>query len=176
MGFQHTLDLAAGDTIVIVTHAATLRVDCHKMDENWSLLLQYRAGNQTPRGGGNVDHGQPLRGRPGAASTTNGPGHIGPTPIRAGSTLVSGQTREYGDVRQTDGLSLVPAKGIFGQLVPAHLLTPRETAKVLRISERTLWTITKSGSIQAVRFGRAVRYNPDAIKQWIQEHSKRGGM
>ena len=176
MRSQHTLDLAAGDTIVIVTRAATLRVDCHKMDEDWSLLLQYRAGNQPPRGGGDVDHWQPLQGRPGAASTTSGPGRTGPTPIRAGSTLVSGQTSEYGDVRPTDGLSLVPAKGVFGQLVPAHLLTPRETAKVLRISERTLWAITKSGSIQAIRFGRAVRYNPDAIKQWIEQHSERGGM
>ncbi|HSW01951.1 MAG TPA: hypothetical protein VLI39_17425 [Sedimentisphaerales bacterium] len=49
MGSQHTLDLAAGDTIVIVTHAATLRVDCHKMDGDWSLLLRYRTDAQCPR-------------------------------------------------------------------------------------------------------------------------------
>jgi excisionase family DNA binding protein len=56
---------------------------------------------------------------------------------------------------RSDGVSLVPGKGVFGQMVPAYLLTARETAKALRISEKTLWNITKSGSIQAVRFGRA---------------------
>jgi hypothetical protein len=48
MGSQHTLDVASGDAIVIVTRAATLRVDCHKMDGDWSLLLQYRADRQRP--------------------------------------------------------------------------------------------------------------------------------
>lgn len=48
MDSQHTLDLACGDAIVIVTRAATLRVDCHRMDGDWSLLLQYQADAQCP--------------------------------------------------------------------------------------------------------------------------------
>ena len=46
MGSQHTLNVACGDAIVIVTRAATLRVDCHKVEKDWSLLLQYRADSQ----------------------------------------------------------------------------------------------------------------------------------
>jgi hypothetical protein len=48
MGSQHTLDVASGDAIVIVTRAATYRLDCHKMDKDWSLLLQYRTDSQPP--------------------------------------------------------------------------------------------------------------------------------
>jgi excisionase family DNA binding protein len=59
-------------------------------------------------------------------------------------------------------------------MVPAYLLTARETAKALHISEKTLYNLTKSGDIQAVRFGRVVRYDPDAVKQWIEKHSKEG--
>jgi hypothetical protein len=46
MPSQCTLDVGCGDAIVIVTRAATLRVDCHRMDSDWSLLLQYRAEKQ----------------------------------------------------------------------------------------------------------------------------------
>jgi excisionase family DNA binding protein len=66
-----------------------------------------------------------------------------------------------------------PVKGVFGQMVPCGLLTARETARVLRISERTLHALTKSGEIQVVRFGRAVRYDPDVLKQWIEKQMKR---
>ena len=41
----------------------------------------------------------------------------------------------------------------------ALLLTSREAAKALSISERTLWTLTKAGLVQVVRIGRAVRYS-----------------
>lgn len=48
MGSQYTLDVACGDAIVIVTHGTTLRVDCHRMDGDWSLLLRYQADAQFP--------------------------------------------------------------------------------------------------------------------------------
>lgn len=49
------------------------------------------------------------------------------------------------------------------------LLTVRQAAKVLSISERTLWGLTKSGDIPAVRFGgRNVRYDPRDLDAWIQ--------
>jgi len=37
------------------------------------------------------------------------------------------------------------------------LVTAREAAKLLSISEKTLWTLTNRGGIQAVRIGRVVR-------------------
>ncbi len=49
------------------------------------------------------------------------------------------------------------------------LLTAREAARILSISERTLFTWTKRGEIQCVRIGRAVRYDPTDLKRWIQK-------
>jgi len=54
------------------------------------------------------------------------------------------------------------------------LLTARQAAKVLSISERTLWGLTKAGDIPAVRFGgRNVRYSPDDLRAWIQKRSEK---
>jgi excisionase family DNA binding protein len=39
------------------------------------------------------------------------------------------------------------------------LLTAREAAAALAISERTLWQLTKDGAVRCVRLGRAVRYD-----------------
>jgi excisionase family DNA binding protein len=168
MAPQYTLDVASGDAVVIVTRAATLRVDCHKMDKDWSLLLQYRADSQPP--GGRKDAGQwlPLEGQP---------GQMGQNPMVPTLNAISGQPVGYPGVRQADRppTEWVPAKGAFGQMVPSHLLTARETAKLLSISERTLFTLTKSGDMKAVRFGQAVRYDPEAIKQWIEQHSRTAG-
>lgn len=48
------------------------------------------------------------------------------------------------------------------------LLTAREAASTLRISERTLWTLTQPrGPIPAVRLGRLVRYDPRALADWV---------
>jgi excisionase family DNA binding protein len=38
-------------------------------------------------------------------------------------------------------------------------MTPREAAAALRISERTLWSLTKKGAIPSAKIGRAVRYD-----------------
>jgi excisionase family DNA binding protein len=38
------------------------------------------------------------------------------------------------------------------------LLTAREVAAALAISERTLWTLTNTGAIRSIKIGRAVRY------------------
>ena len=50
-----------------------------------------------------------------------------------------------------------------------QLLTPRDTAKSLAISERTLWTLTRQGIIPAVRIGRSVRYDPRDLNEWIEK-------
>lgn len=61
------------------------------------------------------------------------------------------------------------------QELPRLLVTTREAAKMLGISERTLFTLSKDGDIPAVRFGespngkkrRAVRYDPRDLDAWI---------
>jgi excisionase family DNA binding protein len=53
------------------------------------------------------------------------------------------------------------------------LLTCRQAAKILSISERTLFSLTKSREIPAVRFGgRNVRYDPADLRAWIDSAKK----
>jgi len=47
------------------------------------------------------------------------------------------------------------------------LLTAREAAGALAISERMLWTLTDSGAIRSVRIGRAVRYALTDLHDYI---------
>lgn len=49
------------------------------------------------------------------------------------------------------------------------LLTPREAAKRLAISERHLHGLTRSGQLPCVRIGRSVRYNVEMIQKWIRD-------
>ena len=54
----------------------------------------------------------------------------------------------------------VPPRTSGGELLTSpQLLTPREAARTLAISERTLWSLTRRGDVRPVRFGRAVRYD-----------------
>jgi excisionase family DNA binding protein len=39
------------------------------------------------------------------------------------------------------------------------LLRPREAAEWLKLSERSLWSLTQRGELPAVRIGRCVRYD-----------------
>ncbi len=58
--------------------------------------------------------------------------------------------------------------------VPLLLLTRREAAAALRISERLLWTMSEPrGDIPVIQLGRSIRYSVEALQQWIaqqQEH------
>lgn len=47
------------------------------------------------------------------------------------------------------------------------LITAREAADLLSISERTLWQLTNDGRLPAVRFGRTVRYDPADLRAFI---------
>jgi excisionase family DNA binding protein len=49
-----------------------------------------------------------------------------------------------------------------------YLLRPKEAAKSLAISERTLWELTNQGDLPCVRIGRSVRYDPVDLASWIQ--------
>jgi excisionase family DNA binding protein len=53
------------------------------------------------------------------------------------------------------------------------LLTTKAAASWLSCSERTLFTLTKSGALPCVRIGRAVRYNLADIWAWIHRNTKR---
>lgn len=47
------------------------------------------------------------------------------------------------------------------------LLTPREAAALLNVSERTLWGLGNRGEIPVVRLGRATRYDPEDVRALI---------
>ena len=47
------------------------------------------------------------------------------------------------------------------------LLTAREAAAALSISERTLWSLTNQGRIKATRINRAVRYSRAELERFI---------
>jgi excisionase family DNA binding protein len=53
------------------------------------------------------------------------------------------------------------------------LLTSRQAAQALQISERKLWSMKASGEIPHVLLGRSVRYPAD-LQQWIEERMKGG--
>jgi len=53
------------------------------------------------------------------------------------------------------------------------LLSPRQAARALSISERTLWQRTKDGVIPAVKLGHLVRYSPEDLRTWIRLASEK---
>ncbi|TVQ32988.1 MAG: DNA-binding protein [Phycisphaeraceae bacterium] len=57
------------------------------------------------------------------------------------------------------------------------LLTYREAAKVLGVTERTIWSLVHAGRLPAVRFGRNVRIDPADLRGFIEnaKHSENGG-
>jgi len=56
----------------------------------------------------------------------------------------------------------------------ALLLTPRQAAETLAISERKLWSLKASGEIPHVRVGRLVRYPVDGLRRWVEEQTTGG--
>ena len=50
----------------------------------------------------------------------------------------------------------------------ALLIAARDAARMLSVSERTLWGITHPrGSLMPVRIGSRCLYSPDALRSWI---------
>lgn len=58
--------------------------------------------------------------------------------------------------------------------IEALLLTPKQAAKALAISQRKLWGMTASGEISHVRLGRCVRYRLDSLNQFLAEQEVGG--
>jgi excisionase family DNA binding protein len=52
------------------------------------------------------------------------------------------------------------------------LVVPREAAKMLAISERSLATWTKAGLIPVVRIGKSVRYRLAALQEFVEKTEK----
>jgi excisionase family DNA binding protein len=50
-----------------------------------------------------------------------------------------------------------------------HLLTRREAAAFLRISERTLFTLTERGTLPSVRIGVRVLYSMKSLQAFIDK-------
>jgi excisionase family DNA binding protein len=59
--------------------------------------------------------------------------------------------------------------GECGGLVERLLVTPKQAAQSLAISERTLWTLTDKGEIKRIQIGRCVRYDLDDLRCWIEK-------
>lgn len=57
---------------------------------------------------------------------------------------------------------------------PTLLLTPRQAAAALSISERSLWSLTKSGAVPSIKIGRLVRYRPESLRVWLTEREQSG--
>lgn len=53
------------------------------------------------------------------------------------------------------------------------LVTVSEAAKLLSVSERTVFALTKRGEIGSVRIGRAVRYWVDELRAWVRARNER---
>ena len=49
----------------------------------------------------------------------------------------------------------------------ARLMTSRDAARFLSISERTLWTLSNVGDLPRVLIGRAVRYDAADLEAFI---------
>jgi len=60
------------------------------------------------------------------------------------------------------------------QQVPCLLLSAREAAKALSISERTLYSRTADGTLPCVRLGGRRLYDPRALTAWIDRQQERG--
>ena len=54
---------------------------------------------------------------------------------------------------------------------PRLLLTPVEAAIALRLCPRTLWTLTKDGTIPHIRIGRQIRYPVAVLEEWITKQT-----
>lgn len=54
------------------------------------------------------------------------------------------------------------------ELIVEPLLTYRAAAKVLGVTERTIWTLVDRHDLPAVRFGRSVRIDPADLRSFIE--------
>ena len=59
------------------------------------------------------------------------------------------------------------------------LLTYRQAAEILGVTDRTIWTLVDQGKLPAVRFGRSVRIDPADLRGLInsaKRPAQKGGV
>jgi excisionase family DNA binding protein len=66
-----------------------------------------------------------------------------------------------------------PGRGRDPQSVQPILLSLKDAARALAVSDRSLWEWTKAGKVPHVRLGRRVLYSPDDLRRWV-EGQRRG--
>jgi excisionase family DNA binding protein len=52
------------------------------------------------------------------------------------------------------------------------LMTYKELSKELALSIRYLQKLVKQGSLPYIRFGRAIRFDPEGISKWINKQNQ----
>jgi len=61
-----------------------------------------------------------------------------------------------------------PGRGRDPQSVPPILLSLKDAARALAVSDRSLWEWTKAGKVPHIRLGRRVLYSPDDLRRWVE--------
>ena len=56
------------------------------------------------------------------------------------------------------------------------LLTMRQAAKALQLSDRTVWSMIQRGELPCVRLGRSVRIDPADLQQFIEKAKEGQGV
>ncbi len=51
------------------------------------------------------------------------------------------------------------------------LLTVRETAEALNVSEKHIWRLVWAGTIPSVKLGRSVRVPADQLQEWLRNQA-----
>jgi excisionase family DNA binding protein len=52
-------------------------------------------------------------------------------------------------------------------VVPERLLTIREVARRLAVSEKTIRRLVEAGRLPALRVGHGLRFDPDELQSWL---------
>ncbi len=71
--------------------------------------------------------------------------------------------------REIAALSTVTTRNLS---MPVLLVDTREASRLLAISPRTLWQLTKREAIPSVRIGRSVRYRVADLDSWTLKQIK----
>jgi len=56
----------------------------------------------------------------------------------------------------------------------ARLFTLAEVAEALQLSEGTIRAAVRRGDLHAVKLARAVRFTPEAVRDFLQRHETKG--
>ena len=63
---------------------------------------------------------------------------------------------------------MIPMNSDLKETVTPLLMTPRQAAAALSVSERTLFNLEKRGKLIPVRIGTSKRYDPEALRKFIE--------